>query len=169
MFPINEYVMHRSEGVCVVEDIRTERFPGTAPRQYYILRPVYGNTATTVFLPVDSGDARLRALLTRQQIEALPVAAASLPALWVDSDRQRQETFNHLLKEGDPATLLKLLTELWEHQKRQTEQGKKLRFFDEKTLQELGRLIGQEYAHVLNTEPERVLTRLRTELNTQTV
>ncbi len=144
MYEIRECVMHRSEGVCVVEDIRTERFPGAAPRQYYILRPLYEHGSNTVFLPVDSGEMRLRPLITCEQAEQLSQAAKEQGTLWVDNDRLRQEQFNHLLKTGDPATLVKLLGELWEHQEQQSKEGKKLRFFDEKTLQDIKRLLGQE-------------------------
>lgn len=165
MYPINAYVMHRSEGVCVVEDVRTERFPGTTPKQYYILRPVYENTATTVFLPVDSEDARLRPLLTAEEIAALLEQAKTAGSLWIDSDRLRQEAFHRLLHEGDPATLLALMLELEEHRKTQTANGKKLRFFDEKTLQDVERLIRQEYAHVLQIDKDAVLAYIRRNLS----
>ena len=156
MFHKNEYVMHSGEGVCLVEDIRDERFAGTAPKQYYILRPVYENTGTTVFLPVDSEAARLRPLLTGEQIEELLATAENAPSLWVENDRQRQDTFNRLLREGDPASLLRLVLDIRQRQKDQAAAGRKLRFFDEKTLQEAQRFIRQEYAHVLGMEPEAV-------------
>lgn len=152
--------MHKSEGVCVVEDIRTERFSGAAPRQYYILRPQYENVSTTVFLPVDGAEKRLRALLTDQEIEQLLKQVETAPALWETNDRQRQEKFSRLLKEAEPLVLLQLLRELREHRREQAAQGKKLRFFDEHTLQECEKLICQEYAHVLKAEKNDVLKRI---------
>lgn len=161
MYRKNEFVMHRGEGVCLVEDIRTERFPGTAPRSYYILRPVYENTSTTVFLPVDSGETRLRSLLTPETLNKLPKAAEDLPSVWTDNERERQEKFSRLLREGDPAVLFKLMTEICIHRKKQAALGRKLRFFDERTLQEIERLFSQECAHVMQVEKEEALVHLR--------
>lgn len=161
MFRKTEYVMHRSEGVCVVEDIRTERFPGTAPKEYYILRPVYENKGTTVFLPLDTAEKRLRPLLTAEQIGEILKTAAAEPMQWNENDRERQGECSTLMKEGDPATLLKWMLLLQERQKQQIAAGKKLRFFDEHALQELETLIREEYAHVLNLPPKTVLQYIR--------
>ncbi len=156
MFCKEEYVMHRSEGVCVVEDIRTERFPGTAPRDYYILRPVYENTGTTVFLPVDTAEKRLRPLLTAAEIDALLTEAAAHPGQWNENDRSRQEEQAALLREGEPLAMLQRLLLLQAHQKQVMAAGKKLRFFDDHAMHELEALIREEYAHVLNLPPQSV-------------
>ena len=157
MYSKNEYVMHHSEGVCQVEDIRRECFPGVAPRQYYILRPVYENAATTVYVPVDGETTRLRPLVTEAEIRRFLTVAVSRKSLWKDNERERQDTFNNLLREGEPVTLLRLLLDIREHQHALAVSGRKLRFFDERILQEVERQIKQEYAHVLSIEPETVL------------
>ena len=164
MFGKNEYVMHRSEGVCVVEDIRTERFPGTAPKEYYILRPVYENKGTTVFLPMATAEKRLRPLLTADEIGELLKTAAAEPAVWNENDRQRQEESALLVKEGTPAAQLKELLLLQARQKQQVAVGKKLRFFDEHALGELETLIYEEYAHVLNIPVKTVPNYIKEQL-----
>ena len=81
VFEKGTYLMHKSEGVCVVEDIRVERFGGIS-RQYYILRPLYENVSTTVFLPIESADKRLRELITKEEGERLLSNAKTLVVTW---------------------------------------------------------------------------------------
>ena len=52
MFQLGDTVVHPRDGLCVVEDIRTEEFQTGEPRQYYLLRPL-AEGGVTVYLPVD--------------------------------------------------------------------------------------------------------------------
>ena len=67
MYQVGNTVMHPSEGICAVEDIRRMRF-GAQEREYYVLRPTMENSSSTVYLPVERGDAVLRKLLSREDI-----------------------------------------------------------------------------------------------------
>ena len=60
MFGIGDTVMHPSEGVCSVEDIRTIQFSGGQPRPYYVLHPTMEKGSSTVYMPTDRGDTVLR-------------------------------------------------------------------------------------------------------------
>ena len=52
MFEIGSYVAYRSEGVCVISDIRAETFGAPNNSElYYILTPVR-HTQSTLFVPV---------------------------------------------------------------------------------------------------------------------
>ena len=68
MFGIGDTVMHPSEGVCNVEEIRTIQFSGAQPRSYYVLHPTMEKGSSTVYMPTDRGDTVLRRLLSRQDI-----------------------------------------------------------------------------------------------------
>lgn len=159
MFDTGSCLMHKSEGVCVVEDVRTESFGGVS-RDYYILRPLYENTATTVFLPIESADKRLRVLFSREEGERLLQEAQTHLFVWEANDRVRQELFQQQLRTCETSQLLDILYLLRQRRKEVAQQGKKLRFFDEHTLQECERLLSEEFAHAWGVEKSEALSRL---------
>ncbi len=160
MFDTGSCLMHKSEGVCVVEGVRTESFGGVS-RDYYILRPLYENTATTVFLPIESADKRLRALLTREEWGQLLREAKTQSFVWEANDRTRQELFQQQLRACETSQLLDMLCALYQRRKELMLQGKKLRFFDEHTLQECERLLSEEYVHAWGVEKKEALSSIR--------
>jgi CarD family transcriptional regulator len=64
---VNEAVMHIPEGVCKVTGIIERDLSSLGTRQYYILVPVY-NTGTKIYIPTDNGPAKMRELLTRDEV-----------------------------------------------------------------------------------------------------
>ena len=53
MYKSGDILMHPGLGVCEVKEITKKEIAKNDIRTYYILKPVYGNSSTTVFLPVD--------------------------------------------------------------------------------------------------------------------
>ena len=158
MYQKDQYVMHKSEGVCLVEDIRTERF-AASPREYYILRPAYGHTATTVYLPLESGQTRLRSLSIADDLAAALSADDVWP--WEDNDRVRQESLRTLVGEAQVDSLCRFLRAVYRKRNGLAGQGKRLRYADEQFLQDAERLLSQEVAHVMQMEPTEALAHIR--------
>ena len=62
IFAAGDTVMHTSEGVCTVSEVRVMRF-GSAPQQlYYVLKPSTVKSSSTVYMPVARGNSMLRML-----------------------------------------------------------------------------------------------------------
>ena len=53
MFAVGDVVLHTSQGVCRVDDIRDEKFSGMN-RTYYVLLPMENNGKSTTYVPVDA-------------------------------------------------------------------------------------------------------------------
>ena len=73
MFEIGGYVIYRSEGVCVISDIRYENFGGSSKgEKYYILNPL-NDRKSTVFVPVENDKlvGMMRKLLSASDIEEM--------------------------------------------------------------------------------------------------
>ncbi len=51
MLQVNDYVVFGSTGVCQIAEIIEKSFSGMPAREYYVLRPVYGNNETVYLLP----------------------------------------------------------------------------------------------------------------------
>ena len=58
---------------------------------------------------------------------------------------------------GDRMSLIKMIKALYFHQQKQQEKGKRLRASDERFFTEAERILYDEFALVLNIEPEQVL------------
>lgn len=151
-YQINDTLLHPGAGVCRITDIRSEKFGDTGARMYYILKPVYQNTSSTIFIPVESDKILLRRLLTKDEILSLLQEVPNCEDLWVGDDKLRAARFAQLLKTHDHLSLMKLIAELHIREN----EGKKLHAADKKTLYEAERLLHQELAYALNLQPDEV-------------
>ena len=153
MYQVGNTVMHPSEGICAVEDIRRMRF-GTQEREYYVLRPTMENGSSTVYLPIERGDAVLRKLLSREDILTMIRESAQYAGLWVEDSRLRKERFGEILREGNYAKIIQMIRELHEHNARRLAEGKRLPATDEHLLADAQRLLHQEFSYVLGMSLE---------------
>ena len=163
MYQVGNTVMHPSEGICAVEDIRRMRF-GTQEREYYVLRPTMENGSSTVYLPIERGDAVLRKLLSREDILAMIRESAQYAGLWVEDSRLRKERFGEILREGNYAKIIQMIRELHEYNARRLAEGKRLSATDEHLLADAQRLLHQEFSYVLGMSQEATVTFILREL-----
>ena len=68
MFETGNVVLHPSEGVCEIDDVRSERFDGSKKRTYYVMHPLYAKIKSTLFVPVDSDKIVLQKMPTKDEI-----------------------------------------------------------------------------------------------------
>lgn len=144
-----ETVMHPTEGVCFIEELKPMAF-SNQQRLYYILKPVAEKSSSTVYLPVNRGNQTLRRLLTQETILKLIREAANYESLWISDSKQRKESFTRILSEGDHVKLIRLIQELHEHRALREQEGKKSCAADENILAEAEKRLHQEFSHVLH-------------------
>lgn len=165
MYGIGDTVMYPGTGVCRITDIVKESFVRGEERTYYVLKAVYESGETTIYCPIDSENVRLRALLSREEIEQILKDAGEKESLWIENSVHRKKAFLSILKEDNALKLLRMLIDLHEHREKQLSAGKKVHVSDEKIREEAEKLWNQELASSLKIElslvPEFVLSRLR--------
>lgn len=159
MFQIGEAIVYGHSGVCRIEDIRQETF-GSVTRTYYVLRPLH-DAHSTVYCPVEQAENKLRALLTKAEIDRLIDALPQSDDQWVDNDSERRDRFSDTLKSGDRAQLLGLIRTLYLRRREKAEAGKKLHLADERVMHDAERLLHEEFAHVLGIQPTEVVEYIR--------
>lgn len=164
MYQIGDTVVHPSEGVCTIEDVRPICFSGSSARDYYVLRPSMEKGSGTVYLPVERGDAVLRGLLTRQNILDMIHESADYAGLWVEDSRARKDRFTAILHENNEAKIIQMIREIHEHNALRMAEGKKLPATDEHILADAERLLHQEFAYVLKMNPEQTVRFILAEL-----
>ena len=157
MFSVGSNVIYGSNGVCRIEQIRSECFSGEK-KEYYILTPV-DDPKTIIYVPTDAGalTAQMYRLLTREELCSLMSRQSEGELLeWINDPRERKEMFRHILQGGDRAQLLRMLRTIDERRLRQAEQGRKLYAADEEAFDRAQRRLHGEIAAVMHLRPEEV-------------
>ncbi len=163
MFKVNETVVHSGLGICTVSEIRKMKVGNNPLRDFYVLKPVYENSATKIFIPIDS-NIPLRYPLNSDKIKEILSEVNSEGTLWNENDALRKIKFNEIIKSGDHRKIIKLICELHEKKIEKESCGKKLHMSDEKALLEAERLIHGELAYSMQIEPENVAAYIMNEL-----
>ena len=149
---IGTYVMYGKTGVCLVKEQIA-----MSGGQYYVLNPV-SDSRSSVFVPCDNPDlvARMRPLLTGEEIENLLSDADDVRLEWLDDRNERAMLSRTVLGGGDRRELVRLLCCLMRKKVERLQIGKRLSTMDENFLQECVRLVQEEFSMVLNIEKKEV-------------
>lgn len=154
MFQIGDFVMYAGTGVCGVTDRREEKF-GPVRQEYYVLQPVR-DRSSTFYCPVAQAENRLRPLISSAELETLIRQIPAAPVYDIADDMQRKELLGHLAKAGTQQQRIQVIKTLWLYRNERQAGGKRLHLADERILNEAERLLNEEFAQVLQIEPEAV-------------
>lgn len=155
MFRKNDRVFYLGVGVCEIEEIERKTVVGET-RDYYRLRSVDEQNRTSMFLPVDTAQTRLRPLLDAALVDRLLKEADRNPLSWIENDRERQQHFRRILKRGDQLELLRLIIALHRKQEEKERIGKRLWATDAGILKEGEQQLHQELSCTLKIARDEV-------------
>ena len=149
-----KYVNYGAQGICRVKGVRSVRFGGAKPRDYYLLEPVH-HPESRIYLPVDNPRlvAKMRPVLTREEIDQtiLSVQGEGMP--WIKDFRLRTQQFADILSRRDERELLLLVSCLYLHGL-QAPHG--LSPGDRQTLRQAQRIIEEEFSFSLCLQTDQV-------------
>lgn len=165
LYATGDTVMHPSEGICTIHELRLMEFGGTEKRLYYILKPTTAKSSSTVYLPIARGNSILRRLLTRESIYSLIARSSEYAGLWIADSKQRKDAFSKILSEGNYAKIIRMLQEIYEENAARQAEGKKPCSSDDAIRAEAERLLHQEFSYVLNLSLEDTAAFIVNELN----
>ena len=156
MFQIGDTLLYGTEGVCKMEEI-CEMKVRSAKAKYYVLRPLFHDGAT-VFVPVDNEvlTAKMRPLLTVEEINALLEKVSSEKEIWIEDAAERKAEFQKILTGGDRSNILRMIRTLYLRRRALQEKGKRLRSSDEQMLRDAEKLLNDELALVLGISQREV-------------
>ena len=146
-FEKDQYAVYGKVGVCRVVDCRTMSFGTAGEGEYYELSPL-SDPGSSLYVPVDNEKlmARLRPLMTRQEISDTLTGVPEEDVVWIDEKSQRNSRFHAIVVGGDRYKLLRLIRCLYFRKQERVAAGKKLAAADEATLQEGLRLVEEEFS-----------------------
>ncbi len=156
-FQKEQPVVYGKMGVCRVVDRQSLAFDGTAKEDYYILAPLR-DPRSAVYVPCNNATlvARLRPLLTREEIDGLLARVPQAEILWIDDRNERAQRFRAVVAEGDRRQIVRLVRCLLAQKAERLATGKKFSAADEALLQECVRLVQEEFALALDMPAEDV-------------
>ena len=147
MFEIGSFVIYRSEGVCVVTDIRIENF-GTIGKeeQYYILTPI-NDGKSTVFVPLANERlvSFMRPLMSADEINAMADGLRDERMEWLPDSRGRNNAFRDVLSRGDRRELCVLVNTVNERLEQIAVQGKKAGSTELSALSKAEKMLYEEF------------------------
>ena len=156
MYEIGQQVLYGSHGVCMVTGVERMCF-GKTKANYYILEPVE-KTGAKFFVPVENeiAVAKLRRLLTREELLALLRSDQVRKYPWIADESQRKLRFRELINSGARAQLMGMIGALHRHKRAQLAAGRKFHQSDENFLNDAQKLLNAEFAQVFGLEPKNV-------------
>lgn len=156
MFQAGDAIIYGTHGVCVISEIAQLKLVGDK-REYYVLAPVHDENSK-IYAPTDNDavNARMRKVLSREQLDELISSVSREDSQWISDDSQRREFCDAVIKGGDRAELMKLIEMLYLRQKSLKNNKKHFHIADEKALKEAQGLLHDEFAYVLGITPEEV-------------
>ncbi|MDR3281268.1 MAG: hypothetical protein LBT23_12260 [Synergistaceae bacterium] len=158
MFNAGDVVLYAMQGICKVVEVSTKDLTGEL-LEYYVLKPVY-NGPCTIFVPVrnEALTSKMRSPLSVDEVLDLIKKMPEMCFAWMEDEKERWGEFETILSHGDRAEIIKLIETLYQHKLDQKAKGKKLHAADERILGEAERIIHEEFGHILNIRPDRVVS-----------
>lgn len=156
-FDKGQYVVYGKMGVCRVADKQVLAFGGAQKAEYYILEPLR-DSRSSVYVPCENATlvARLRALLTKEEIDTMLSQVVDEQIAWIDDRGERSKRYRAIIAEGDRRQLIRLARCLYAQKKQRVQAGKDLSCADDAFLQECVRLVGEEFELVLGINASQV-------------
>ncbi len=169
MLKVGERVLYGAAGACTITEICKRQFGDAGEREYYVLVPIHDGRST-LYVPVDNEAlrAKMKKLLSAEEIEALIDSMPQEEPAWIEDEKQRQEQFKATLKNGDRREIMGMTKALYNHRKYMMSMGRKLHSCDEKVFREAEKLLCDEFAVVLGMKPAEVMPFIVRRLDTRT-
>ncbi len=164
MYQAGDQVLYGSHGVCRILSIEPMRF-GKSRAKYYVLQPTEQADAR-FYVPVDkdAAVAKLRPLLSRDELLELLHSEAVRCVPWIADENQRKLRYRELIGSGDRQELLGMICALHRHRQEQLAAGRKFHQSDENFLHDAQKLLHAEFSQVFGLESSQVSAFITREL-----
>lgn len=155
-FRKEDYVVYGSSGVYQIVDIVKEEFGGEKEREYYVLKPLYGNDMD-VYIPTDNDKIQIRGILPKKDIDKIIKSIPNISDEWIEDYKDRKTEFSDMLTSGDHKKIIELIKIIYSRKGELKEDGKQLNRADSEMLKAAENLVYYEFAASLGIEPEKVI------------
>ena len=164
MFNIGDTVIYKSEGVCKISEITERDFSGTRAN-YYVLRPIYKETAR-VYVPVDNEflTSKMKKVLSSEEIDEVLTDLKNSPPFWISDPDLRRQYYKDISSSGNRKKILGAVIEIKKRQIPANKNAKKPHIFDLQFMRDHEKVILEEFALTLGIKPGEALEYIEKEL-----
>jgi len=149
MYQIGDQVVYGIHGVCRVEALE-QRIVDRKSVIYLVLSPI-GQEGARFLVPTHNATAmaKVKHLLSQQEILQLVEAAADCSGAWISDENLRKQTYRELISSGDRGRLLQMVCTLYRHKCTQDRSGRKIHICDDNFLRDSEKLLAGEIGIVM--------------------
>lgn len=149
-------VVYGIHGVCRILKLEYQMI-NRKKTEYYVLEPI-NHPGTRFYVPTQNqaAVAKLRPVVTQQELDELLRTAGSSESIWTDDENQRKQLYRSLITEGDRSALIAMVSALHKHKASQAAAGRKFHLCDENFLRDAERLLSSEFSLVLGIPEEDI-------------
>jgi len=151
-----ELVAYKQNGICRIEDIRSESFGDAQARPYYIMRSLTREN-TVVYVPADTTRSGMHRLLTRDEIDTVITQTEYSALRWIDDSKERAARFTEIIAAGCRSEILWVVKALSLHRVKVEKSGHKFYISDERILAAAKKAVVDEFAFVLGISSDEVI------------
>lgn len=155
MWKVGDHVQYGTDGVCRITDVQMLDLTGEGEEEYFILTPLYSKD-TTIYLETRDAETKLRKPMSQEEIDKAILQIPGHRMRWIANEKDRQNRFGAILKEGSLVELLSAASVLYNKKQEQTKAGRKFRRSDELCLSRAEKIISREFAYGTGKTPEEV-------------
>lgn len=156
-YQIGEKVVHIPEGVCMITEI-TKMTTFDEEKEYYKLIPVMDNTMT-IYVGVNGPAKNIRKLKSKEEIQTIIEKQKESRSHWEKNEEKRQSQMKAAIQKDDSIAIAKLLKTYYQRRKIQH-----LNISDNNLLKQAEQLLYSEMAEVLQTDYQKLRTRILAQL-----
>lgn len=153
MYEVDTYVRYGGNGVFRIKEIITKKLSMRERKKYYVLERVFG-VETQITTPIDNPN--LRAIISKQDVDALIEKMPSLQTNWIDDRRLRNEAFKSMLASNDIYQLATLIKTIHDKQEEKEREKKQISDEDLATFHQAEEILAEEIALIVGLEKEEV-------------
>lgn len=156
MLQRGDRVVYGIHGVCNILDVEV-RTVDRKKVEYFVLSPLEQPEAR-FYVPTQNpaAVAKLRPLLSREELEELLHADGVDDDAWIADENQRKQRYRELITSSDRFALIGMVRALHRHKAQQLAQGRKFHLCDENFLRDAEKLLNAEFSLVLNIPQSEV-------------
>lgn len=160
MYKIGMYVSYRSEGVCVISEIRRQKFGALNElKDFYILSPVREPNAK-LFVPSDNESLvkKMRPLCSADEVNSLMRKLLDQRFEWIAQPRPRANFFREILADGNRDSLVTLVHTVCDKEAELSQIGKHVTQSDLSALERAKKMLLLELSFTTDITTEQMLT-----------
>ena len=109
MYNIGDLLFYGTNGVCRVSEICASPFDSNDTRSFYKLTPIAENTTLVIYTPVDNTQIVMRALISKEEAQALLARIGSIEQVAVAVEKHRKDAYRETIREGNPEGYVKII------------------------------------------------------------